>query len=155
MGSGCGKYANKDPAAVIGKKMAGKDLKPPTEQKEYVMMSTGVIVALAASSPYNLWMLCNIPNKLIIDPSGNVEMKALCGGSPYQGKLADFDNVSVVAGTCMGGCTCCEKYAIQFNLSDEGLAAFKAKGCGCCRSAQNTFGMVDIDRFMEDFGLLA
>ena len=60
----------------------------------------------------------------------------------------------MVNGSCKS-CTCCDKYALEFQMTDAGFEKLKAQMgcCKCCVDNPTVKGMYEIDEFIVDLGI--
>jgi len=132
--------------SLVGKSIAGKDATKPSAKKTYTLQGAGGVVGIAMASPSNLHILWTHPHKMIVEPSGEVNIKGLLSSSLIKFKLEDV-TMEVVPGSLGNGCTCCSEYALKVTISD---AAFKP---GMCKKQTNFMFALDIESIVNDLGL--
>ena len=79
-----------DPATIIGKGINGKDVRPFTETKEYVIIPKCCIF-LWAINPNNWWMLCGMEQRIVVEHSGDFIAFAACGNKLWSMNFSDLD----------------------------------------------------------------
>ena len=100
-------------------------------------------------------MLCGMEQKIVVDPNGDFTAFAACGNQIWSMNFTDLERINVVAGSCKT-CTCCDKYALEFKMTDEGFEKLKEQmGCWkCCVDNPTVKGLMEIDELIIDLGIV-